>query len=40
MLTQIEKPGLEIRELMTKVRQDVLRMTDNRQQPWTLNCLP
>jgi uncharacterized caspase-like protein len=34
MLAQIEKPGLEIRELMTRVRQDVLRLTDNRQQLW------
>jgi Caspase domain len=34
LLRHIGSPGLEVRQLMTRVRKEVLAATDGRQQPW------
>jgi uncharacterized caspase-like protein len=34
LLRHIGSPGLEVRQLMTRVRKEVLATTDGRQQPW------
>jgi uncharacterized caspase-like protein len=34
LLNYIETPGLEVRQVLTRVRQNVLDATDNRQVPW------
>lgn len=34
LLAHLEKPGLEVRQIMTRVRQEVLARTGNRQRPW------
>lgn len=35
LLKYIKVPGLEINQIMTKVRADVIRMTNGNQKPWT-----
>jgi hypothetical protein len=39
LLAHLEKPGLEVRQVMTRVRQDVLARTGNRQRPWDSSSL-
>jgi hypothetical protein len=39
LLGHIETPGLELHQLMNRVRQSVLRETGNRQQPWNESSL-
>ena len=34
LLKHLDTPGLEVRTLLTRVRQDVLNATDNKQVPW------
>ena len=34
LLKHLDTPGLEIRHILSRVRQDVLEMTDDRQVPW------
>jgi tetratricopeptide (TPR) repeat protein len=40
LLTYLEKPGLDIRIMFSKVRDLVLRQTDNKQEPFTYGSLP
>lgn len=35
LIKYIKEPGLEINQMMTKVRADVMRNTNGKQQPWT-----
>jgi len=39
LLTHVETPGLEIRQLMTRVRRDVRAATNGRQIPWDTSVL-
>ena len=39
LLKNIETPGLEVRQMMSRVRRDVLQATDNRQTPWDSSSL-
>lgn len=39
LLGHLERPGLEVRQVMTRVRQQVLAKTGNRQRPWDTSSL-
>ena len=39
LLAYIERPGMELRDLMAKVRRQVINSTNNQQQPWETSSL-